>query len=45
MMVHPAYYLRATRKLGGAMIVVVKCRGEEAQNMLLRRTRSKLELL
>ena len=39
MSVHPAYYLRATGRLGGEMIVVVKCRGEEAGNMLLRRTR------
>jgi hypothetical protein len=37
--VHSAYYLRAVRaagNMGGGMIVVVKCRGEEAGNMLLR---------
>ena len=39
MSVHSAYYLRDTGRLGGEMIVVVKCRGEEAGNMLLRRTR------
>ena len=39
MSVHPAYYVRATGRMGGEMIVVVKCRGEEAGNMLLRRTR------
>ena len=39
MSVHSAYYLRATGRMGGEMIVVVKCRGEEAGNMLLRRTR------
>jgi hypothetical protein len=39
MSVHPAYYFRATGRLGGEMIVVVKCRAEEAGNMLLRRTR------
>ena len=38
MSVHPAYYLRATGRLGGEMIVVVKCRGEETGNMLLRQT-------
>ena len=36
MSVHPAYYLRATGRMGGEIIVVVKCRGEEAENMLLR---------
>ena len=39
MSVHPACYLRATGRMGGEMIVVVKCRGEEGGNMLLRRTR------
>ena len=39
MSVNHEYYLRATGKMGGEMIVVVKCRGEEAGNMLLRRTR------
>ena len=39
MSVHSSYYLRAKGRLGGEMIVVVKCRGEEAGNMLLRRTR------
>ena len=39
MSVHPAYYLMATRRMGGEMIVVVKCRGEESGNMLLRQTR------
>ena len=29
MSVHPAYYLRATGRMGSEMIVVVKCRGEE----------------
>ena len=37
--VHSAYYLRAAGNMGGGMIVVVKCKGEEAGNMLLRRTR------
>ena len=32
---HAAYYLRAAGNMGGGMIVVVKCRGEEAGNMLL----------
>ena len=36
---HSAYYLRAAGNKGGGMIVVVKCRGEEAGNMLLRQTR------
>ena len=39
MSVHPVYYLRATGRMGGGMIVVVTCRGEEAGNILLRRTR------
>ena len=39
MSVHPAYYLRATGRMGEEMIVVVKCRGEEAGNMLLRQAR------
>ena len=39
MSVHPALYLMSTGRMGGKMIVVVKCRGEEAGNMLLRRTR------
>ena len=39
MSVHPAYYLRATGRMGREMIVVVECRGEEAGKMLLRRTR------
>ena len=41
MSVHPMSndYLRATGRLVGEMIVVVKCRGEEARNMQLRRTR------
>jgi hypothetical protein len=34
--VHSPYYLRATGNMGGEMIVVVKCRGEEAGSMLLR---------
>jgi hypothetical protein len=33
------YYSRAAGSMGGEMIVVVKCSGEEAGNMLLRRTR------
>ena len=33
---YSVYYLRATGRLGGEMIVVVKCRGEESGNMLLR---------
>ena len=39
MSVHSTYYLRDTGRLGGETIVVVKCRGEEVANMLLRRTR------
>ena len=29
MSVHHVYYLRATGRMGGKMMVVVKCRGEE----------------
>jgi hypothetical protein len=29
--VHSAYYLRAAGIMGGGMIVVVQCRGEEAR--------------
>ena len=36
---HSAYYSRAAGNMGGEMIVVVKCRGEEAGNMLLRQMR------
>jgi hypothetical protein len=35
MSVHSAYYLKAAGMMGGEMIVVVKCRGEEAGNMLI----------
>ena len=31
--------IRTVGIMGGEMIVVVKCRGEEAENMLLRQTR------
>ena len=36
---HSAYYLRAAGKMGGGMIVVVKCRGEEVGNKQLGQTR------
>ena len=39
MSMHTPYHLRATGIMEDEMIVVVKCRGEEAGNMLLRRTR------
>jgi hypothetical protein len=40
MSVHSVYYLWATgMMMRGEMIVVVKCRGEEAGHVLLRQTR------
>ena len=35
MSVHTVYYLRATGRMGGEMIVVVKCREEDEGKMLL----------
>ena len=39
MNMHSTYYLRTAGMMGGEMIAVVKCRGEKAGNILLRRTR------
>ena len=37
MSVHSAYYSRAVGMMEGEMIVVVKCGGEEAGNMIPRK--------